>query len=551
MALFAQKLKSEYFWHFIPSDKAFHDKWAGNLAVGFLSFLGRVDSEVDSDFLGWDSSFGSNTVKSKRQPSKKRVARRIRRLLGRNAPPTAMDPAKVQELRKNEPNRLPVVVYSFPGGKKSRKKVMVHHDTTAGDFVKLVRQQCPWAADGKVWIKKSGGRLEVPEHLLVKDLDSLKYKAADDVLYVEVLEVEVQRNTKTASEPQEEIDMSMSKMSKMSTSVQEFKMNAADLGATQQVMKVTRGSRRVLEKALEMCVKHPNHVPVLVNQPESPGLPRIRQNYIVPRDVKVRHLRKQLLQEKKLQGPDTPWDKVKMLMAGNEVQEDQCMGDIYDSMVDPDDGGLQLHLELDESFESFEASAFLLKPPEAFETLEDQPCQPESKATAFKGPSFEEVKHLQMALAEAAEAEKLREQRQQEAEIQIEELQQENEICQAELRQEMEARLTLESQVQVLQVELQSQVKTLSAAQFALSQSLEETSAAQQKNLLLEERILALEAQLAVEKAELAELPELPDEAPEEDQDDQDDHMVMVGWDPETGRPVISEECSQIQVLAP
>ena len=42
------------------------------------------------------------------------------------------------------------------------------------------------------------------------------------------------------------------------------------------------------------------------------------------------------------------------------------MGDIYDSMVDPDDGGLQLHLELDESFESFEPSAFLLKPPEPF-----------------------------------------------------------------------------------------------------------------------------------------------------------------------------------------
>lgn len=444
-----------------------------------------------------------------------------------------MDPAKVQELRKNEPNRLPVVVYSFPGGKKSRKKLMVSHDMTAGDFVKFVRQQCPWAADGNVWIKKSGGRLKVPEHLLVKDLDSLKYKAADDVLYVEVLEVEVQRNT-TASEPQEEIDMSMSKMS---TSVQEFKMNAANLGATQQVMKVTRGSRRVLEQALEMCVKHPNHVPVLVNQPESPGLPRIRQNYTVPRDMKVRNLRKVLLQDKKLQGPDTPWDKVKMLMAGNEVQEDQCMGDIYDSMVDPDDGGLQLHLELDESFESFEPSAFLLKPPEPFETLEDQPCQPAESKAAFKGPSFEEVKHLQMALAEAAEAEKLREQRQQ-AEIQIEELQQENEICQSELRQEMEARLTLESQVQVLQVELQSQVKTLSAAQFALSQSLEETSAAQQKNLLLEERILALEAQLqAVEK-------------PEEDQDDQG-NMAMVGWDPETGRPVISEECSQIQVLAP
>ena len=470
-----------------------------------------------------------------------------------------MDPAKVQELRKNEPNRLPVVVYSFPGGKKSRKKLMVSHDMTAGDFVKFVRQQCPWAADGNVWIKKSGGRLKVPEHLLVKDLDSLKYKAADDVLYVEVLEVlevEVQRIQRTtASEPQEEIDMSMSKMS---TSVQEFKMNAADLGATQQVMKVTRGSRRVLEQALEMCVKHPNHVPVLVNQPESPGLPRIRQNYTVPRDMKVRNLRKVLLQDKKLQGPDTPWDKVKMLMAGNEVQEDQCMGDIYDSMVDPDDGGLQLHLELDESFESFEPSAFLLKPPEPFETLEDQPCQPaesaESKVTAFKGPSFEEVKHLQMALAEAAEAEKLRERLRQQAEIQIEELQQENEICQSELRQEMEARLTLESQVQVLQVELQSQVKTLSAAQFALSQSLEETSAAQQKNLLLERRILALEAQLqAVEKAELAELAELPDEAPEEDQDDQGDMaaMVMVGWDPETGRPVISEECSQIQVLAP
>eukprot|EP00435_Cladocopium_sp_Y103_P029904 s3412_g7.t1 len=439
---------------------------------------------------------------------------------------------------KDLPGELPVVVYSFPGGKKSRKKLLVRHDTTGGDFVKLVRKQCPWAADGNVWIKKGGGRLEVPEHLLVKDLDSLKYKAADDVLYVEVLEVEkIERNTKAKSEPQEEMDMS-----KMSKSVQEFKMNAADLGA--QVMKATHGSCRVREQAREMCVKHPDRVPVLVNQPESPGLPRIRKNYTVLRTMTVRDLRKRLmklLQDQNLQGPDIPWNKVKMLMAGNEVQEDQCMGDIYDSMVDPDDGGLQLHLELDESFESFESFAFLSKPL-PLET-EDLPHQ-EPKA-AFQGPSFEEVKHLQMALAEAAEAEKLREQREQEAEIQIEELRRENQICQEELRQEMDTRLTLESHVQVLQAELQSQVKTLTAAQFALSHSLEETSAAQQKNLLLEERIVALEAQLQeVLEAELLEVTQVTQKAAPEEGD-----MVMVGWDPETGRPVISEECSQIQAL--
>lgn len=453
-----------------------------------------------------------------------------------------MDPAKVQEIRKKEPNRLPVVVYSFPGGKKSRKKVMVRHDATAEEFVKLVRKQCPWA-DGNVWIKKSGGRMEVPEHLHVKDLDSAQYKAADDVLYVEV---------ETRSQ---ESDMSMS-MSKMSMSVQEFKMNAADLGAI-QVMKATRGSRRVLEQAREMCLKDPKYVPVLVNQPESPGLPRIRKNYKVLREMKVRSLRKVLLQDLKLQGPDTPWDEVKMLMAGNEVQEDQCMGDIYDSMVDPDDGGLQLHLELDESkIESFEASRPFLsapEPSESFETALDQLCQPEPWAP-FQGPSFQEAKHLQMALAEAAEAENLREQREQEREIQIEALRQENEICQKMLGQEMEVRLSLESHVQMLQVELQSQVKTLSAAQFALSQSLEETSQAQQVNLLLEERILALEAQLqAVEKAEAEAEAELAEaEALEADEalEDQED-MVLVGWDPETGRPVISEDGSQIQVLAP
>lgn len=333
-------------------------------------------------------------------------------------------------------------------------------------------------------------------------------------------------------------------------------MNAADLGAI-QVMKATRGSRRVLEQAREMCLKDPKYVPVLVNQPESPGLPRIRKNYKVLREMKVRSLRKVLLQDLKLQGPDTPWDEVKMLMAGNEVQEDQCMGDIYDSMVDPDDGGLQLHLELDESkIESFEASRPFLSAPEPFESFEtlDQLCQPEPWAP-FQGPSFQEAKHLQMALAEAAEAENLREQREQEREIQIEALRQENEICQAMLGQEMKARLSLESHVQVLQVELQSQVKTLSAAQFALSQSIEETAQAQQVNLLLEERILALEAQLqSVEKAEaeaeLAEAEALEADEALESLEDQED-MVLVGWDPETGRPVISEDGSQIQVLAP
>mmetsp|Transcript_18901 Transcript_18901/g.22057 ORF Transcript_18901/g.22057 Transcript_18901/m.22057 type:complete len:88 (-) Transcript_18901:9-272(-) len=53
----------------------------------------------------------------------------------------------------------------------------------------------------------------------------------------------------------------------------------------------------------------------------------------------------------KLESADIPWDKVRMLMAGDEWEEDQCMGVIYDSIVESDDGGLHLALELGEAFD--------------------------------------------------------------------------------------------------------------------------------------------------------------------------------------------------------
>ena len=121
-----------------------------------------------------------------------------------------------------------------------------------------------------------------------------------------------------------------------------------------------------------------------------------------------------------------------------------------------------------------------------------------------------------------------------------------NEICQSELRQEMEARLTLESP---------SPSPSSGAAEPGEDSECRavrfEPSPLKRPQLRSRRTCCwrrgswpwRLSSRLW-RRRELAELAELPDEAPEEDQDDQGDMaaMVMVGWDPETGRPVISEE---------
>jgi len=417
-----------------------------------------------------------------------------------------MDAAKVHKLRKSYPDHVPVICESQPfvAGEKEHKLIMPHSKTGA-EFAQICRDKCPWAAvDSKVWIKSASGLKEVPRTSTVKSLDVKMYKGQDDVLYVKV-ENKQQVKAESIATKSSDSDEDMSK------SVQEFKMNGP-AKASCRISKVLGDGLDQGEKARRMREKYPDRVPVLVNQTESPGLPKIEKKLLVPRTMKVQDLRKCLPKHLKLQDAGIPWDKVQMLMAGDSAEEDQCMGPIYDLIVDDDDGGLHLTLTLD-----CEPAALVALAPELSEDLEpavQAPSEREERlqmALVQAQDELQEARHLrEVALeqclqeedrvyrAEQREAEALA--RLEEKENTVAELQKElnekrlrNMHHQNDLDQEIEARNSLELEVQRLGEELMNKERLLSNAQEALRVSGRESSAAQEKNLALEEKLVALE----------------------------------------------------------
>mmetsp|Transcript_64952 Transcript_64952/g.131938 ORF Transcript_64952/g.131938 Transcript_64952/m.131938 type:complete len:601 (-) Transcript_64952:53-1855(-) len=456
-----------------------------------------------------------------------------------------MDPVQVSKIRKKYPNHLPVVVEAYPDPAEKPHKLIMPHNKTGAECAKLIiekiTEKCEWATpDSKVLLKK--GHIQIPHDMMVSDLDHPKFKAEDNVLYVLVERKSKDRvsqgppkhsraactdplstsqaEVKSSSEPEEEIDMSKSFV--------EFKMKDS---SANQVMTVMTDEFGQAEKAKKMRLKYPDRVPVLVNQPATPGIPEIERKLLVPKAMKPCDLRKSLPKHLKLKDKDgndvdLPWDRVKMLMAGEELEdEEQRMGDIYDFIVDKDDGGLHLTLELDDELALIESSA-----PEPAEPAELAPVKPEDK-----GPSFEQVKRLEMSLVEAEkevqEAQRKRVETQQmlheerqrtdsaeqvrlEAEIKVEKLQQENEMCkdnlyqaektidalqqdrkrcQEDLKKEIEARMDAESRVQSLQQEAHSKERMLNAAHTTVRNSGAETTAAKEKSVELEGKVLALQ----------------------------------------------------------
>eukprot|EP00435_Cladocopium_sp_Y103_P042306 s2628_g11.t1 len=320
-----------------------------------------------------------------------------------------MDSAQVLKLRKKYPNHLPVVAEAHPDPVLKPHKLIMPHNKTGAECAKLIIEKCEWAApDSKVLLKK--GHIQVPQEMMVRDLDHPKFKAEDDVLYVLVerkskdsVSQGPRKHSRTASTDQLSTSQAEVKSSPsepmeeeidMSKSFVEFKMKDS---SANQVMTVMTDEFGQAEKAKKMRVKYPDRVPVLVNQPATPGIPEIERKLLVPRAMKPCDLRKTLdcrssksasrlwslpkhlkLKDKDGNDVDLPWDRVKMLMAGEEFQdEDQRMGDIYDSIVDPDDGGLHLNLELDDPLALIGSASEPLEPEpvELVKPAEDQPAE--------------------------------------------------------------------------------------------------------------------------------------------------------------------------------
>lgn len=451
-----------------------------------------------------------------------------------SVPLTAMDSAKVQSLRKKYPDYVPVICEPDPDTGDRPHKLIMPHNKTGSELIQIARDKCNWAtAHSKVSIKK--GRAEVPLTSSVRSLDHVRYKERDDVLYLLVeagaaasaaasavasaaasaAASDSQSDTSTPAAPATETG-------KMAMEV--FKMNSATaFKETPSAPKAPSDCPDVSQKARRMREKYPERAPVLVNQAQCRGLPRIEKKLLVPRNMKVGELRKSLPRHLKIEDCTIPWENVRMLMAGDEVTDDQLMQEIYDCYVDPDDGGLHLALELGEDAYSSDYC------PE----MQPEPLPEVEAVETVSGPSLEQLEKLTLSLESAtqeiAEAHEKKQQaidrytaeeeraeraeerevealsrleqaetRVEQAEMTVESLEKDLEEkrhellqCHEHINQEKEMREMCEAQCKSLEEELRQTQQTLRVAQHAAKQSTKDSSKAQEKQVALEEQLLA------------------------------------------------------------
>ncbi|CAJ1429066.1 unnamed protein product [Effrenium voratum] len=225
----------------------------------------------------------------------------------------------------------------------AREAAEAHRAVREDRFMSIAREKCKWA-DSKsiVLLSTPTGLKEIPLRKTVKDLDDL-YKSTDGVIYAKVQRKAAAVAPATVKAAEEEVSQPSSEDG--AAQPVHHKMNCA-VNASKDIP-VEKDS--VLAKTRKIALKHPDRVPVLINQAETQGLPRIDKKLLVPRTMTVAELRKILPKHLKLESEidKEQWNKVQMLMAGEEVKDDEKMSAIYETyVVHDDEDGLQMTLEM-------------------------------------------------------------------------------------------------------------------------------------------------------------------------------------------------------------
>eukprot|EP00439_Symbiodinium_sp_Y106_P063615 s240_g9.t2 len=284
---------------------------------------------------------------------------------------------KLEKLRR----RYPAHVHSRDD--KREQKLIVPNDTTGAAFLDIAREKCAWAVQGgKVLLCKGKGSttMEVPAERTMKQLDST-FKAPDGALYFRV------------EAAKDGFLLGSVFIPDAVEGPQEFKMDEVvpqdqKKAKAKKVAISDKDSKDdIAEKARRVRMKHPDRVPVLINQAEAPGLPALDKKLLIPKSMTCKDLRKILPKHLGCGHLDVDWSTVIFQLAGVDVEEHELVSDVYDRCVAPDDEGIMLSLELP-SEDVPPLAARDAKPPELAEDV------------SFSPPSAEELRVLEQQLIE-------------------------------------------------------------------------------------------------------------------------------------------------------
>lgn len=102
------------------------------------------------------------------------------------------------------------------------------------------------------------------------------------------------------------------------------------------------------QRARKVLKKHPDRVPVIVNQAASTSLPRINKKLLVPQSMTVSGLQSILPRHLALaDDAHVNWSMLRIFMGEEPIPDDAVMSEVYKEYVDEDDGGLHITLRID------------------------------------------------------------------------------------------------------------------------------------------------------------------------------------------------------------
>ena len=296
----------------------------------------------------------------------------------------------MEKLRKRYPAHVPVICVSSCDQSRQEKLIVPNHTTGAG-FIAIALDKCAWATkSSKVLLCKgslNGEALEVPTQKAMKELDS-QYKALDGAMYFKVEAAEAAEAAKEASQEVPHKDAG---------GPQQFRMNEAV--PPEQKSKASIPAARKddpAEKARRIRKKHPDRVPVLINQAEAPGLPALDKKLLIPMNMTCGDLRKNL---PKHIGWDVDWSKVTFQLAGDDVEEHELVSEVYARRVEPDDEGIMLSLELP-TLQSSQVPQLAGETRGLKETAAEVAYDASVASSNFSPPSAEELRVLEHQLLE-------------------------------------------------------------------------------------------------------------------------------------------------------
>jgi len=251
---------------------------------------------------------------------------------------------EAQRIIAKYPGHVPVIC---TGDSNEKKKFLIPAGMGGKEFAATVLDKCDWADAGcRI---RLGDEVAVEKYIASELYD--KHKGADGFLHVLVTSNPVAM-TLSASAVDVKEDTSPSGASPASPSAKLDEKGQPCVFIHLPDCDQETGSGTVSTEAKrvrKLINKHPDHLPVLVRQAATAGLPQIDKKLLVPRNMTCAILQAVLPKRLGLGAEHVDLQVLRLFMGDEPILQDAALSDVYEQYVDEDDGGLHLTLGIDGS----------------------------------------------------------------------------------------------------------------------------------------------------------------------------------------------------------